>query len=184
MEISESTRNQFETIGSTVENVKVFNDYLDADTCKEIVELIKQTETSNNRLLQEGPSGNPPLSLIYYDSINLPDKYVPQVHQLLQKEYNIKVKPRHARFAEWKHNSSQSIAIDDMGSKDSNHMAGWVYLNDDYEGGDLIFMNQDLSFKPKAGDLVMFPGNKDYWYFVSPANGSRYIMPIWFDFIA
>ena len=70
-----------------------------------------------------------------------------------------------------------------MGSKDSNHMAGWVYLNDDYDGGDISFINQDISFKPKAGDLVMFPGNIHYWYSVKPANGSRYIMPIWFDFV-
>ena len=70
-----------------------------------------------------------------------------------------------------------------MGHKDSNHLAGWVYLNDDYEGGELSFINQNMTIKPKAGDLVLYPGNPHYWYDVAPANGSRYIMPIWFDFV-
>jgi hypothetical protein len=172
------THQNFSKIGSGSNNVKVFSNYLSKETCDNIIRMIKETETSNVRPLQSEA-----LSLIYYDSLDLPDKYVPGVHSMLEKEYGISVKPRHSRFAEWRHNNSQIIPIDDMGSKDSNHMAGWVYLNDDYDGGTLSFINQDISFKPKTGDLVMFPGNMHYWYNVTPANGSRYIMPIWFDFV-
>jgi hypothetical protein len=178
MEISELTNKNFEAIGNDAKNVKVFENYLTKEVCEDILRLIKSTETSNNRPLQADA-----LSLIYYDSIDLPDKYVPGIHNLLEKEYKVKLKPRHARFAEWRHNNSQSIRIDDMGSKDSNHVAGWVYLNDDYTGGELSFVSKDISFKPKAGDLVIFPGNFEYWYDVKPANGSRYIMPVWFDFV-
>ena len=175
---TKSSIENFDNIGSGKNNVKIFNNYLSKEECANIVEIIKETETSNNRPLQDNA-----LSLIYYDSLALPEKYIPGVHSLLEKEYGVKVKPRHSRFAEWRHNRSQTIPIDDMGSKDSNHMAGWVYLNDDYEGGEISFMNQDISFKPKTGDLIMFPGNMHYWYNVRPANGSRYIMPIWFDFV-
>jgi len=172
------THENFSKIGSKAGNVKIFNNYISKEECESIIRMIKETETSNVRPLQSQA-----LSLVYYDSLNLPEKYVPGVHAMLEKEYDVKVKPRHARFAEWIHNSSQTIPIDDMGSKDSNHMAGWVYLNDDYHGGEISFINQDISFKPKAGDLVMFPGNMHYWYNVGPANGSRYIMPVWFDFV-
>ena len=61
--------------------------------------------------------------------------------------------------------------------------AALYYINDDYDGGGLSFFNQGLSLKPKAGDLILYPGNPHYWYHVGPANGSRYIMPIWFDFV-
>jgi hypothetical protein len=179
MEISELTNKNFEIIGNASSNVKIFKNYLKKELCEDILNLIKNTETSNIRSLQS----NEALSLIYYDSIALPEKYVPEIHSLMEKEYKIKLKPRHARFAEWRHKKSQSIRIDDMGSKDSNHMAGWLYLNDDYEGGELSFINQGLSFKPNAGDLIMFPGNFEYWYDVKPASGSRYIMPLWFDFV-
>jgi len=178
MEISELTKKNFDYIGNHPSNVKVFNNYLNDEECKNIIELIKKTETSNNRPLQSNA-----LSLVYYDSLDLPEKYIPKVYSLLEKEYGVRVTPRHSRFAEWKHNNSQEIRIDDMGSKDSNHMAGWIYLNDDYEGGEISFINQDISFKPNSGDLVLFPGNMHYWYSVLPANGSRYIIPIWFDFI-
>ena len=178
MEISKLTEEKFNAIGSSPNNVKVFSNYLNVDECNNIIKLIKLTETSNIRPLQSET-----LSLIYYDSLSLPEKYVPEINSIVEKEYDVKLKARHSRFAEWRHNNSQIIPIDDMGSKDSNHMAGWVYLNDDYEGGGLSFINQDISFKPKVGDLVMFPGNIHYWYNVLPANGSRYIMPIWFDFV-
>lgn len=178
MQISEATKEKFNKIGNGANNIKIFNNYLNVNECNNMIKLIKLTQTSNIRPLQSEA-----LSLIYYDSLSLPEKYVPEINSIVEKEYGVKLKARHSRFAEWKHNNSKSIPIDDMGSKDSNHIAGWVYLNDDYEGGELSFINKDIFFKPKAGDLVLFPGNMNYWYNVGPANGSRYIMPIWFDFV-
>jgi hypothetical protein len=181
--ISELTIENFTKIGNNPNNVKIFNNYLSKEECEKIIGLIKNTETSNNRPLRPDGSGNPTLSLLYYDSLDYSEKYIPQIKSLVEEEYGVKLKPRNSRFAEWVHNNSPAIPIDDLGHKDSNHLAGWVYLNDDYDGGELSFIHQGVSFKPKAGDLVLFPGNIHYWYHVAPANGSRYIMPIWFDFI-
>ena len=181
--ISELTIENFTNIGSNPNNIKIFSNYLGKDECKKIIELINNTETSNNRPLQPDNNGNPTLSLLYYDSLDYSEKYIPQIQDIVEKEYGVKLKPRNSRFAQWVHNQSPLIPIDDLGHKDSNHLAGWVYLNDDYDGGDLSFIHQGISFKPKAGDLVLFPGNIHYWYHVAPANGSRYIMPIWFDFV-
>jgi predicted 2-oxoglutarate/Fe(II)-dependent dioxygenase YbiX len=33
-----------------------------------------------------------------------------------------------------------------------------LYINDDYEGGELDFRDHDLTIKPKAGQLITFPG--------------------------
>ena len=30
-----------------------------------------------------------------------------------------------------------------------------VYINDDYEGGEIYYVNQDIIYKPKAGDLII-----------------------------
>lgn len=35
---------------------------------------------------------------------------------------------------------------------------GSLLLNDDYEGGDLLFSDQNAKVKPKPGTLVLFPG--------------------------
>lgn len=37
-----------------------------------------------------------------------------------------------------------------------------VYLNDDYEGGEIYFNNQNVTIKPKAGSIVMFPSKLPY----------------------
>jgi Rps23 Pro-64 3,4-dihydroxylase Tpa1-like proline 4-hydroxylase len=37
-----------------------------------------------------------------------------------------------------------------------------VYLNDDYEGGEIYFNNQDVKIKPQAGSIVMFPSKLPY----------------------
>jgi hypothetical protein len=179
---SDLTVQNFNNIGSSPSNIKVFDNYLSKEECDHILGLINNTETSNNRRLQNDNAGWPSLSLLYYDSLTYSEKYIPGIQSTLEKEFGVKLKPRNSRFAQWVHKDSTQIAIDDMGHKDSNHLAGWVYLNDDYEGGELSFINQGLSFKPKVGDLVLFPGNPNYWYNIAPANGSRYIMPLWFDF--
>jgi hypothetical protein len=37
-----------------------------------------------------------------------------------------------------------------------------VYLNDDYEGGEIYFSNQDIKVKPKAGSIILFPSKEPY----------------------
>ena len=37
-----------------------------------------------------------------------------------------------------------------------------VYLNDDYEGGELYFNEFDIKLKPKAGSIVMYPSTFPY----------------------
>jgi len=53
-------------------------------------------------------------------------------------------------------------------------------LNDDYEGGELVFPEQSSSIKPKAGDMVVFPG-----YYVSHGvaeitKGTRRVLLVFF----
>jgi hypothetical protein len=49
----------------------------------------------------------------------------------------------------------EDITIEDLGSK--THVAA-LFLNDDYEGGELYFEELEISLKPKSGTLVLFPG--------------------------
>ena len=46
-----------------------------------------------------------------------------------------------------------------------------IYLNDNYEGGELFFSNKDLELKPKPGDLVIFPGTDEF------NHGVRHVQP-------
>jgi predicted 2-oxoglutarate/Fe(II)-dependent dioxygenase YbiX len=42
-----------------------------------------------------------------------------------------------------------------------------IHLNDDYSGGELYFPEYDIKFKPKAGNLVIFPSNRYYLHGVA-----------------
>lgn len=62
-----------------------------------------------------------------------------------------------------------------------NDIATLIYINDDYDGGEIYFPEYDISHKPKMGDLLMFPDNPRYIHGVKPVlNGIRYTTPRWF----
>jgi len=51
-----------------------------------------------------------------------------------------------------------------------------LYLNDDYEGGEIRFRDHNITIKPKAGSLIIFPSN--IIHEVLPiTSGVRYMCP-------
>lgn len=58
-----------------------------------------------------------------------------------------------------------------------------VYLNDDYDGGELEFVRHGLIIKPKAGDIVMFPSNYVYEHAsLEVRSGIKYSVVIMTDY--
>lgn len=58
-----------------------------------------------------------------------------------------------------------------------------VYLNDDYDGGELYFTALDRTLKPKAGMLVAFTGGFHHEHGVLKVRGKdRYTMPGFYTF--
>jgi hypothetical protein len=57
-------------------------------------------------------------------------------------------------------------------------VSGVLYLNDDYEGGELEFSQQNIKIKPSAGSLVMFPSYEPYYHRPLPVKtGVKYMIP-------
>lgn len=68
----------------------------------------------------------------------------------------------------------------------SGHLAILVYLNDDYEGGELYFPRYNYSIKPTAGTMITFPGSLYYIHGVKEiTKGVRYTINQWsfFNFL-
>jgi len=56
-----------------------------------------------------------------------------------------------------------------------------VYINDDFEGGELVFPKVEYSYKPVAGSCIIFPSNIEYSHYVaSVISGERVVLPFWF----
>ena len=57
-----------------------------------------------------------------------------------------------------------------------------LYLNGDYEGGQLEFPNHDIEVKPEAGMLVLFPSNFLFAHGAKPVTeGRKFIALGWFS---
>jgi hypothetical protein len=53
-----------------------------------------------------------------------------------------------------------------------------VYINDDYNDGELFFKNLDIKLKPKPKTLLIFPGNEKYEHGVKTVSDGpiRYVI--------
>lgn len=62
-------------------------------------------------------------------------------------------------------------------------VSGVLYLNDNYEGGEIEFINQKISVKPEKGSMLIFPSHAPYTHHPKQVtNGNKYIIPLfWFS---
>ena len=66
----------------------------------------------------------------------------------------------------------------DQDTDPSIRYATIIYINDDYNSGEIFFKNLDISLRPKPGDLLFFPGNSEYEHGVKPVSDgpTRYVV--------
>ena len=69
----------------------------------------------------------------------------------------------------------------DEASKLNRDYASIIYLNDDYEGGELSYINLNLVTKPPTGSLMIFKTGSKYLHEVKMVSGdkTRYCLPAW-----
>lgn len=93
-------------------------------------------------------------SLIYASTLPAIESYMLEVDLFsfsIKKEYITvsKLLPEHGGMSVHKDNQSE----------DSNHFICMLYLNDDYEGGELAFPDLNVKYKALAGDIIMYKAN-------------------------
>ena len=62
----------------------------------------------------------------------------------------------------------------------SRLLTACIYLNDDYQGGNLDFPSIEKSFRFNTGDIIVFPSNWMFYHGVSPiTSGVRFSIVMW-----
>jgi len=68
----------------------------------------------------------------------------------------------------------------DSGTRMGRAISALVYLNDDYEGGEIEFINFKIKIKPQAGMMILFPSNYAYLHKSHPViSGTKYSLVTW-----
>jgi hypothetical protein len=106
------------------------------------------------------------ISLIKYRNIDFLSKDTPI--EFLNSEY---IMPPHADDVSY-----------DLSEKDLNERKSFVskglviFINDDFDDGEIVYVNKGISVKPKSGTLICHPGTKEYSHAVNRFyNGDRVI---------
>jgi Rps23 Pro-64 3,4-dihydroxylase Tpa1-like proline 4-hydroxylase len=66
------------------------------------------------------------------------------------------------------------------GAEDTSTVSMVMYLNDDYEGGEIEFPNHGISLKPEAGSVVVFASEGVLHDPKPTISGTKYMVPIFF----
>jgi Rps23 Pro-64 3,4-dihydroxylase Tpa1-like proline 4-hydroxylase len=174
----------FEKIGDSADNIKIIPNFASDE---EIEYLLSQGKEENltSFVSQKDENGNPTSWIHNYqgiiDKYNLFSRVLDEVKKAYDYQNIRKKDTDRLNMARWDAGSRLSLHVDDLGYVTDNHLPTLVYLNDDYEGGELSFATHDVTIKPKKGDLIMFPGNMHYAHEVKEVlSGVRYTIPIWF----
>jgi 2OG-Fe(II) oxygenase superfamily len=113
-------------------------------------------------------------------TLKKPINLVEQISEAINTRYGTKFYIRDVLLSIYK--TSAYIAphydYEDPNLKDSLGVV--LYLNEDFEGGELYFSNHNYTYKPTLGSVITFPCNDPlYEHGVRPVtSGVRYTMPI------
>lgn len=119
----------------------------------------------------------------YFDTLR--NRFKQSIEMFFERE--VKANTSHAQ--KWKVGgfaAPHSDNSDHDGNPNAFHInkyVGILYLNDDYEGGELYFPDHDLEFKPPIYSYIMFPGGHDNIHGVKEIlKGTRYTMVSFWDY--
>jgi len=130
----------------------------------------------------ENPSSG---DLIAYDLVEIIRKAAEELSQKYFKSLNIEKIPHLPSTFEIKeYNTGADMGphFDAYPGEDNETILSAVlYINDDYEGGELAFPEHNITIKPEAGSLIFFPSTPDYIHQSKVVtSGKKYCIPLFF----
>jgi hypothetical protein len=186
-EIERSSRYNefFEKVGNSPENIKFVNNFISEEEIEYIFTSLSDAR-EQKWPSQKDNDGNV-INWMYSYTVKDKDNIIDRVKQEVLKAYNFEhIKPKEdaLNVVKWVEGSKLILHVDDLGYVTDNHIATLIYLNDDYEGGEIAFATHDFNLKPKSADLIIFPGNMHYAHEVKEVlSGTRYTLSIWFTIV-
>jgi hypothetical protein len=171
IERSQTYLDNFNSLGDSANNIKVIKNFVNKEDCRKIIDTAVLVEDESNEQWKNKA----------YSGSDFATGFLPLIEQEMFKAYGfpVKILSEQAAIMKWSVGDSMGLHADDLGIF-YYHIAGLIYLNNDYTGGEIGFPKQEVVLKPEQGDLVLFPGNMNYPHEVMKIiSGERYTLPVW-----
>jgi Rps23 Pro-64 3,4-dihydroxylase Tpa1-like proline 4-hydroxylase len=169
-------------IGNSVDNIQYTEDILSQEEHATILNYVKTSESWETQpwvAKMIRPNNLPK------DIVEILEKIFELVYKKSKNIYKVDIDPYKkyslncTKFEKGFHLQPHIDTLSD----ESLHIASVYYINDDYTGGEINFINHNLKIKPKANSLIIFPGNENYVHEVLEILDSpRYSSSMWFQF--
>lgn len=103
------------------------------------------------------------------------DRYI-DGHRLNKEDYDLDLSAM--QIKRWHSGQNMGPHYDGQDGNKDLAFSLVTYVNDDYEGGEISFPDHNITLKPKAGSLIMFPSQLPFIHEVKPIkSGIRYMSP-------
>jgi hypothetical protein len=165
-------------LGNSIENIKVTENILSIQEHTNLLEYAKSIESWNIQ----------PWGVKFFQSQNMPNEIVDSLEKVFRIAYNECISFYNVKLHTFKREEVHLIKFE-KNYKMNEHadttgdIAAIYYINDDYSGGEINFMDHKVAIKPKANSLITFPSNEDYWHEVlENTENERYSSTLWFKF--
>lgn len=194
----EPYQNYFNKLGKNKENICYIEDFIDNKDINTIINYLNtykdNDEFMGGKDLREKTVKleNPKVGLLLDKYEN---KIYNEAYKLFTEKYQIPIIRKavnSTHFVKWIPGMNSKLHCDCEKPDGTPALAAdfykynvsvLMYPNDDYAGGEITFPDYDLFIKPKAGSMIMFPGNGAYKHTVERVKeGTRYTMPSWYSF--
>jgi hypothetical protein len=170
-------------IGKGVHNIHVIENFLNEEDCEYLQHECLTNEFVKLGQLNYGKGWDINKTKLSNKAFNILEKAQTDIKNKIVDIYNVDVELSNgAQLRRWQTGSKMGSHIDDFAVFDYN-IAAIIYLNNDYAGGEIYFSDYNYKIQPKAGSVIIFPGNKYYSHEVLEiTSGERYTSPVWFKF--
>lgn len=191
---TETTNTEFGTKGYLKEDIIFYDDFISQEDGEKIIAFFEDPEQpwSMSAFFESyGMSIMPEDPLL--EKYGLPKDYLgklaDRMHKAVEDAHQRPVKSVSSHAQKWQVGAFAPFHSDntDMEGNPSawekSKLVCLLYINDDYEGGELHFRDHDINLKPKARQLVTFPGGIHNVHEVTVVRGTtRHTIGAFWDY--
>lgn len=159
-------------IGTMKDDIKIMDNVFSDEECQQLVNQlssVSRTESFNYGGINEyGPINNSELISRLQWAL---ETYIERYPTVSIDRYEINC----LKVIEYIENSALPLHTDNERSPTGHTrtIGAIVFLNDDFDGGELVFPRQSIFIKPKRGTLVLFPMSYMFPHMVNGVVGGK-----------